>query len=111
MGTTREMERPIGGAREGIPRHIAKMGGLSHLLRLDPKKITTADEFNAALDRISDVVLGRKVEVEVPETPEPAQQEIPLDPTDDEPSDTKPKRRKKTGQDRENKGGHDRDAS
>ena len=97
MGTTRPMERPIGRVSGDIPRRIVKMGGLSHLLRLDPKKIKTDDEFNAALDSISATILGRKIETAEPVTEEPVQEESK-------------ERKKKTGQDREHKGGQDREA-
>jgi hypothetical protein len=84
-------------------RNLTKLGGLSHLLRPDPRKTDTAKAFNAHIDRICGVLQGLKIEGDSnAPAPVPEQIEMP------EP-EAKPKRKAKDKPNRMHEGGEDRD--
>ena len=85
-------------------RELSKLGGLSHLLRPDPKRVATAADFNTHLDQICEVMQGLKVEGDsnAPAPPEP-------DPEPELQLEEKPKARKsKSNRNRMHEGGEDR---
>ena len=80
-------------------KQLSKLGGLSHLLRPDARKVSDSSSFNAHIDEICSVLQGLKVEADSNAPPE--QPELPVE--------EKPKRKAKSKPNRMNEGGEDRD--
>ena len=82
-------------------KKIARLAGMKHLLAFDPRTVTTPEQFNARLDEVCAILQAETVDVPEPAAP------VAVEP-DEEPELDLTGREDDSGQDRMERGGHDR---